>query len=255
MTASAQLPLDLGHRPAMGCEDFLVAPSNAEAVAWLDRWPSWPAPALTLFGPEGSGKTHLSHVWRARSRAPIVSGNTLDGADLPALLGPVNALVVEDADRVAGHPAREEALFHLYNLARDAGGHLLLLSRKAPARWRVRLADLRSRLKGAPTIGVAPPDDALLAAVLVKLFMDRQLHPGMEVVSYLLARMERSLDAAGRVVAALDRASLAAHRPLTVPLAREVLAALEQQKMEEEKHGSGNRGAPRPRLRGEQGAG
>jgi len=249
MSLPAQLPLDLGHRTAMGCEDFLVAPSNADAVAWLDRWPSWPAPALTVYGPAGCGKSHLGHVWRARSQAPIANGATLDGADLPELLGIANAVVVEDADKVAGKPAREEALFHLYNLAREQGGHLLLLSRKAPSRWRARLADLRSRIKGAPAVEVHAPDDALLAAVLVKLFADRQLRPGLEVISYLLTRMERSLDAARSVVAALDHASLAAHRRVTVPLAREVLAEFERQK-EKTDHGSGNRRPPRARLRG-----
>lgn len=232
----------------MGCEDFLVAPSNADAVAWLDRWPSWPAPALTVYGPAGCGKSHLGHVWRARSQAPIANGATLDAVDLPELLAIANAVVVEDADKVAGKPAREEALFHLYNLAREQGGHLLLLSRKAPSRWRAKLADLRSRIKGAPAVEVHAPDDALLAAVLVKLFADRQLRPGLEVISYLLTRMERSLDAARSVVAALDHASLAAHRRVTVPLAREVLAGFERHK--EEEHGSGNRRPPRARLRG-----
>jgi len=226
MTQHAQLPLDLGFRPAMGGEDFLVAPSNAEAVAWLDRWPAWPAPALTVWGPPGCGKTHLGQVWRARSHAPQVTGAALGEADLPSLIAAARAVVVDEADQVTGKPAREEALFHLYNLARDAGGHLLLLSRKAPARWRVKLPDLRSRLRGAPAVGVQAPDEALLAAVLVKLFADRQLIPSQEVIGYLLARMERSLDAARRVVAAIDRASLARQRPVTVPLVRDVLSEM-----------------------------
>lgn len=228
MNLPAQLPLDLGHRPASGRDDFLVAPSNAEAIAWLDAWPAWPAPALTLFGPAGCGKTHLAHVWRARSHATLVSGEVLDRADLPGLMGGARAVAVDDADRVAGRKGREEALFHLYNLARDAGGHLLLLATKPPARWRMRLADLRSRVKAAPAVGVEAPDDALLAAVLVKLFADRQLRPGLDVITYLLARMERSLDAAGRIVAATDRLSLAARRAITVPLVREVLADLDR---------------------------
>ncbi|HKO06210.1 MAG TPA: DNA replication protein, partial [Alphaproteobacteria bacterium] len=69
MRAEAQLTLDLGHRAAYGREDFLVAPSNAEAVLWLDRWPAWPAPALTLYGPAGCGKSHLAQVWRKHSDA------------------------------------------------------------------------------------------------------------------------------------------------------------------------------------------
>jgi DnaA regulatory inactivator Hda len=229
MSQPVQLPLDLGHRPAMGGEDFMVAPGNAAAVAWLDRWPNWPAPVLTVHGPPGCGKTHLAHVWRARSRAPLVSGAALDVATLPELLALTRTVAVDDADAVAGVPALETALFHLHNLAGEAGGQLLLLARQAPAHWRLGLADLRSRLLAAPAVAVAAPDDALLAGVLVKLFADRQLRPGHDVIAYLLARMERSLDAARRVVAALDRASLAAHRPVTVPLVREVLAVLDAQ--------------------------
>lgn len=227
MNESAQLPLDLAHRPALGRDDFLVAAANAEAVAWIDRWPDWPSPALAVFGPAGCGKTHLGEVWRARSGAPSIAAAELAASDLPGLLAPARAVVVEDAAVVAGDAAAEEALFHLHNLARDAGGHLLLLAREAPARWPLRLPDLVSRLRAAPAVGVAAPDDGLLAAMLVKMFADRQLRPGQEVVAYLLARMERSADAARRLVAAVDRASLAARRPVTVPLVREVMADLE----------------------------
>ena len=217
----AQLPLDLAHRPALGRDDFLVAPANAEAVAWLDRWPHWPAPALVLTGPAGSGKSHLAQVFAARSEAPVLAGPDLSVPRLPELLGDARAAIVEDAQS-----APEAALFHLYNLLAERRGHLLLPAREPPARWAIVLADLRSRLLAAPVVALQPPDDALLAALLVKLFADRQVAVGAEVLAYLVPRLERSFDAAARVVAALDRAALAAHRPVTVPLAREVLAAL-----------------------------
>lgn len=227
MTTAAgalQLAFDLPHRPAMGGEDFLVAPSNGAAVAWLDRWPDWPAPALTLIGPPACGKSHLAQVWRARSGAGLALGAELGERHVAAMAEAPAPLAVDDAHRVAGHPGREQALFHLYNQARDAGVHLLLLSTRPPARWRIRLADLRSRLKAAPAATVEPPDDALLGAVLVKLFADRQIRVGAEVISLLLQRMERSFDAARHLVAALDGAALAAHRRITPTLAREVLA-------------------------------
>jgi DnaA regulatory inactivator Hda len=217
----AQLPLDLAHRPALGRDDFLVAPANEEAVAWLDRWPEWPAPALVLTGPAGSGKTHLARVFAARSGALVLASERLGAARPPELLGAARAAIVENADA-----APEEALLHLYNVLAERGGHLLLPAREPPARWGIALADLRSRLLAAPVATLQPPDDALLAAVLVKLFADRQLTVGAEVLAYLVPRLERSFDAAARIVAALDRAALAAHRPVTVPLAREVLAAL-----------------------------
>jgi len=112
---------------------------------------------------------------------------------------------------------------HLYNNIVEAGGSLLLTGRTPPARWPLALADLRSRLRALPAVAVLPPDDALLAALLVKLFADRQLRVATDLVHYLVGRLERSPDAARRAVAALDAGALAKGREITVPLAREVL--------------------------------
>ncbi len=213
-----QLPLDLGHRPALGRADFLVAPCNAEAIAWLDRWPHWPAPALALYGAAGSGKTHLAHVFAARAAATNIDPAQLKTERVPALLGDAAAAIVDDADRAAAKP-----LLHLYNLLAERRGHLLVVAHRPPARWRIGLADLRSRLRAAPAVAVAPPDEALIAAVLVKLFADRQLAVGEEVVAYLALHLERSFAAARDAVAALDTAALAERRRITVPLVRRVL--------------------------------
>lgn len=222
MTALKQLALDLSHRPALGMEDFLVADCNGEAVAWIDRWPRWPGPALAIFGPAGCGKTHLAHVWQARSQAKILAQGALGGGEPPALLGDARCCVVEDMGGGLGD-AGERALLHLYNVVTEGGGHLLFTARHPPSRWNVALADLSSRLAAAPAVAVGMPDDALLGAVLVKLFADRQLAVGDKVIAYLLARMERSFDGARRIVAALDRAALAERRRITVALVREVM--------------------------------
>lgn len=230
--ASAQLPLDIPpRRPALGMADFLVAESNAEAVAWLDRWPDWPAAALTIWGPEGSGKTHLAQVWRERVAAsgfppPLeIAATALTQESGPAeRLDGARHCVVEDADAaVPGDSAAERGLFHLYNHLAETGGAMLLTAREAPARWPVELDDLRSRLAAAPTGRLGPPDDALMAAVLVKLFADRQLRVGPQVIDWLLRHIGRSFAAARRAVATLDRAALDRRRNITVPLARDVL--------------------------------
>ncbi|UEM06571.1 DNA replication protein [Skermanella rosea] len=208
----------------MGADDFLVAPSNEAAVAWLDLWPNWPAPALVIFGPAGCGKTHLAQVWRARTQAPRVEPGDLRIETLPKLLCEAAAVVIDNADKGTGDARTERALFHLYNLARETGGYLLLTSESAPAHWGIKLPDLRSRLMAAPAVAVGAPDDALLAAILVKLFADRQLRVGDDVIRFLVTHMERSFDAARRLVADLDAAALAARRRITVPLARRVLA-------------------------------
>jgi chromosomal replication initiation ATPase DnaA len=212
-----QLALDLGFRPALGREDFMVAPCNEAAVAWIDRWPDWPGPALALAGPAGSGKTHLAHVWRARTGAALIPGPAVKG-EIDLLLWGATHAVVDDGDA-----ADEETLLHLYNRLAQAGASLLVTAAAPPARWGTRLADLASRLRAAPVAAIGMPDDALIEAVMVKLFADRQLVPAPEVIAYLLARIERSFDGVRRTVAALDRAALAERRTVTIQLARAVL--------------------------------
>ncbi len=218
--SEAQIPLDLGHRPALSDGDFLVAPCNAEAHAWLKRWPNWPGPSSVVYGPAECGKTHLAHLFVAVSGAVTLSGAALTVADPPRLLGQARAVVVEDCDRGS---LDEAALFHLINLTKESCGFLLLTGREAPSRWKVRLPDLRSRLNAMPALAIGAPDDEVLAAVLVKLFADRQVKIGEELVTYLLGRMERSFAAAAGLVERLDHAALAGRRAVTVPLARSVL--------------------------------
>jgi chromosomal replication initiation ATPase DnaA len=229
VTAPAQLPLELGHRPALAREDFLVAPSNEVAVAWIDRWPDWPAHALALYGPPGSGKTHLCQVWRQASGAISIDAAQLRSDEPPAYLGSATACVVEDvAGCLADEPEVARRLLHLYNMMRERSGFLLLCDREAPARWNCPLADLRSRLSGTQAVALGEPDESLVEAVLVKLFADRQLDVGMEVVRFLLLRIERSFAAARRAVSAIDRAALTAkRRQITVPMARAALQEIE----------------------------
>jgi len=215
-----QLTLDLPHRPAVGRSDFLVADCNADAVAWLDRWPDWPGPALCLYGPPACGKSHLLDIWRARSGAVLVRGLDLDAADIPALAAS-RTVALDEADQLGD----ETALLHLYNMLHEAGGSMLLAARQPPGRWPLNLADLRSRLSAAPAVGVAAPDDVLLTALLGKLFADRQVVVNEEVVGYLVRRMERSFDAAARLVARIDAAALAGQQAVTIPLVRRILDA------------------------------
>jgi chromosomal replication initiation ATPase DnaA len=220
-TGSSQLPLDFRPRPAFDRAAFLVTDSNAEAVAWIDKWPGWPAPALVLHGPAGSGKTHLASVWRARAGAGLVDGALFDPDSVSDLAEHHAALVIEAAEA-----APETALLHLYNMMAERCGHLLLVAASPPARWSTRLPDLRSRLNALPVAEIAAPDDRLIRALLIKLFADRQMNVSPDIIDFLALRMERSFDVADRLVAAIDRTALAGHRRVTVPLVRSVLEQL-----------------------------
>jgi chromosomal replication initiation ATPase DnaA len=223
VTELRQLPLPLAHRPALAADDFLVADSNRSAVDWLDRWPGWPAPALVIVGPEGAGKTHLARIFAERVGAAFFEGRRIGQAALsPLVEGAPAAVVVDDGDQVPDWTT----LFHLYNILVGREGHLLVTARQAPSRWPITLADLRSRLVTAPIAAIEPPCDALLAAVLAKLFSDRGVAVDPDVVSYLSVRIERSFAAAQRVVTAIDTHALAAGRRVTLPLVRAALPEL-----------------------------
>ena len=215
-----QLAFDLPVRTALGRDDFFVSAANEAAVAAVDRWPDWSAPMLFLVGPAGSGKTHLAQVWHAMAGASCLAAHALRTEAVPEALA-AGAMVMEDAP---GPALDERALFHLMNLARERRSSVLVTSRLLPAHWPVALPDLRSRLRASPVVELGPPDDALLRAVLVKHFADRQIAVGEAVVSYLLSRMERSLDAARRLVAEIDARALADKADVTRGLVARVLS-------------------------------
>lgn len=216
-----QLRLDLPARTAFGREDFLVSTSNVAAFDFIDRWPAWPDRRALLIGPPGSGKSHLAAIWAATAEAEIIEARSLTRDGVPAL-GPLGALVVENADL----PGLDEAaLFHLINLAQERGLHLLVTARDLPAHWGVKLPDLLSRLRLLPSATIAAPDEALLRAVLVKLFDDRQLLVEANIIDYLSRRIDRSLDAARAIVASLDDEAMAQGRRITRAMAAAILHA------------------------------
>lgn len=213
-----QLALALDHGESLAREDFLPGPSNASALALIERWPDWPSRVVLLRGPEGSGKSHLAAIWARAAGARTVSARALLGAEVPLSLA-TGALVVENLEP---GEFNEPTLFHLLNLAREDRAYVLITARSAPSGWRVGVADLASRLRALPVVSLEPPDDALLRAVIVKLFADRQLSVDESLVAYLATRIERSFAGARAAVAALDREALRLKRPVTRALAGEL---------------------------------
>lgn len=214
-----QLAFDLPGTEALTRADFFVSPSNAHALQAVDSWRDWPGGKLVVVGPEGSGKTHLAHVWAEAAGAVILQAENLVRTDIAALAG--RAVAVEDAQEIG---TGEAALFHLHNVV-TTGGALLLTATTPPRDWGLRLADLLSRMQAAAVARLEAPDDALLSAVLIKLFADRQVAVAPNLIPYLVSRMSRSVGAARALVASLDARALALGRPVTRALAAEILEA------------------------------
>lgn len=222
-----QFVLDLPVDAGMDREDFLVSRSNAEAWRALESWrpgaawPAWPDRLLHLHGPRGSGKSHLAAIWAARATGIVVPACAISEAAVPDL-ATSPALVVEDVDQ---GPLDEPSLFHLVNLARESRVSVVFTSAMPLDAEAVRTPDLLSRLRSAPRLEIGAPEDALLRAVFVKLFADRQLAVEANVVDYLVVRIERSLACVAETVLALDRVALSRSRPVTRAIAAEVLGA------------------------------
>ena len=140
----------------------------------------------------------------------------------PLLFERHRCLVVENLNE----EINEEAMFHLYNLYRNEGGSILFTSRRAPARLDIRLPDQRSRLNIIPSIEISEPDDELLSALIIKLFMDRQITVSLDIVNYILVNMQRSFAYAEKLVNEIDNISLAYKRAVSVAIVKEAIAAL-----------------------------
>lgn len=209
---SAQLVLPLEPNNAMTRDDFIVAPDNARALAFLDSFPDWTAPAAALHGPSASGKTHLARIWATRSGAALLDARELR----EAVRGPA---VVENIDSAPTF-AHESALFAML----DGGASLLLTGRTAPALWPVSLPDLASRFRSLLAFEMGASDEALLMALAVKLFADRQLAVPEAVVTHLVRTLERSPAALRDFIARADARALAEKKPVNLQLIRALMA-------------------------------
>lgn len=231
VSAARQLALALEPAASVSRDDLIEDASNAAALAWLDRDPAeWPQRRLAIWGPAGVGKTHMLRAAAAGRGWRVIGGPDLRGTAFA--LAPAAGTAVDDADCAA----EEEALLHLINASAERGAPLLLAGREPPARWRVALPDLASRLRATHAVAIGAPSDALLAALLAKLFADRQLRVDPAVQAWLLARLPREAAALAEAAARLDRAALAVGGAVTRPLARAALAGFG----EEDGPGSGS---------------
>lgn len=212
-----QLSFDWPTGVALGPDDFFVSQANAQAYAMINAPQTWPDRKLVLCGQADAGKSHLARIF-----AEQLGGVILPAADItPDFKTESPCVVVEDMTALPR--AAEEAMFHLHNYLRNTGGTLLMTARTAPSRWPISLPDLASRMQASTVTQIDSPDDALLAALIMKLFADRQIIPKPALVTYLVPRIERSFAAAAEIVARLDHAALEQGRKINTTLARALL--------------------------------
>jgi chromosomal replication initiation ATPase DnaA len=213
-----QLALPFGVRAAFSRDDFVAAPSNEAALHFVDKWPDWPVRAAALYGPSGSGKSHLTEVWCTASGGKAIAAKDLSPESIMGL--PPN-IAVEGID-AAGALSDEHALALLALFERPAGT-LLLTGRSEPSLWPTPIGDLTSRFLALLAFPLWAPDDVLLYNIARKLFADRQLEVPETVIRRLLLGLQRTPAAVADFVARLDAKALAERRTVTERMVLELL--------------------------------
>ncbi len=224
MSTRDQLALALPLRtPLLRRRDFVVSESNAAAIALAEAWLASPdEDRLVICGPKASGKTHLAHILAEASPAgaQFLTGATVGEA--AQTVAPRSLIVVDDADG-CDDPHK---LLTLVEDARAGGAKIVLVGPLAPADWAKGLPDLRTRIEAMPRICLSEPDEALLCAVMQKLFRDRQLRVDPDVTASAAVRLPRTFAAASAFVEAADRKAAEKQRAITRNLAHDVIREL-----------------------------
>lgn len=227
-----QIPLKFGLNTDFRREDFMVARCNREALALIEAWPHWPFFAAVVYGPEGCGKSHLAHVFAQRVATlcqypipvPLINAREVTPSRVERLHRDNPCLVIENLNPNINN----EAMFHLFNLYQNEGGYILFTAKAAPARMHFRLPDLQSRLNMLPAVAIAEPDDDMLAALILKLFNDRQILITPEILNFIVRNMQRSFSYACKLAAEIDAVSLAYKRAVSIPIVKEAMRSLAQ---------------------------
>lgn len=223
-----QLPLNLQLHDDNVFASFYPGANQAVVDTLRDEIQSRHHGFVYLWGPEGSGRTHLlqaaCHQAQLNKKIAFYLPLSihLNPNDLTAL-STNEILCLDDLDAVVGRPDWENALFHLYNQLRDAGHCLWIAAEKSPHHLGVKLPDLQSRLSWGLVLALKPLSDAEKLPALQLHAHRRGLVLTDEVGDFLLRRVSRDMSSLNKLLAALDKASLTAQRKLTIPFVKSVL--------------------------------
>ncbi len=226
-----QLFLNLPHNNSYDIENFIVSSCNYDAYKIIDNWgkPSKYLGAI-IYGNTASGKTHLLKIWQKKLNADILDSDILiDSKIIAKYQNKKNIYIaIDDIDEIVADKDKATAVFHLFNIVKSNGGNLFFTANKNIDDWCCPIPDLTSRLKTLFAVKISQPDEELLFQLLVKFFSDRQVKISLEVISYLVKRTERSFAAIFKLVNQLDSEALSQKRPVTIPLARNIIQKLQE---------------------------
>ena len=213
-----QLILDLRSIPYMGKNDYFVSDVNKEAVTWLDDWPNWTTFGFIVCGPLGSGKSHLAQVLKTLSHGCIIEAKDVSDQNINQL-SEKKCLIIENIELFTS----ETLLFHLYIMLLENKNNLMITSKLTMSQISFELPDLKSRLLSLPQVNLGFPDDRLLKNLLIKQFLDKGILVEMDVIDYLIKRIDRSFEAISKLVSKIDFKSLEKAKKITIPFIKNTI--------------------------------
>ena len=217
-SVNQQLILNLRSLPSMDRNDYFVSEVNKEAVSWLDSWPNWTTFGFIVCGPLGSGKSHLAQVLKTLSHGDIIEAKDISNKNIDQL-SEKKCLIIENLESLTS----ETLLFHLYNMLLENNNNLMVTSKLAMSQISFELPDLKSRLLSMPQVNIGFPDDRLLKNLLIKQFLDKGILVEMDVIDYLIKRIDRSFEAISKLVAKIDFKSLEKAKKITIPFIKNTI--------------------------------
>jgi chromosomal replication initiation ATPase DnaA len=215
---SDQLILKFPEHRAYKREDFYVSPSNQEAYDFINSWPKWIKRIVNIFGPSGSGKSHLSSILKTKTKCLEILANELN-EDIIFEFKTKEVLIIENFNE----KIPEELLFSLWNIALQDNKYFLINSIKPISSYKFKLPDLTSRVKSSLNIGIKLPSDDLISAIIAKNFSDKQIMVEEKHIDYIIKRIDRSYEKISQFILTLDRYSLKKGSPFGLKLIKEVL--------------------------------
>ena len=215
---SDQLILEFPSHKAYKKEDFYVSPSNQQAYDFINSWPRWIKRTVNIFGPSGSGKSHLASILKNKTSCLQVNSNELN-ENIFIKYKTKEALIIENLEEKIS----ENLLFALWNIALQDNKYLMITSKKSIVSYKFKLKDLTSRITSSLIIGIKLPSDDLISVILAKNFSDKQITVEKKHIDYIIKRIDRSYEKISQFILILDKYSLKKGSPFSLKLIKEVL--------------------------------
>ena len=213
-----QLILKFPSHQAYKREDFYVSPNNQEAYDFINSWPRWIKKIVNIFGPSGSGKSHLASILKNKTSCLQINSNELN-EKIFTRYKTKETLIIENLDKKIS----EKLLFSLWNVALQDNKYLMTTSKKPISSYKFKLKDLESRVKSSLIIGINLPNDDLISVILAKNFSDKQIKVEKKHIDYIIKRIDRSYEKISQFIFTLDKYSLKKGSPFSLKLIKEVL--------------------------------